>query len=64
VPFRRGFKTEANSIALEVRGELGLRPFDPLDPHVLAEWLEIPIWTLSEMCSEHPRYQVPADNGA
>jgi Zn-dependent peptidase ImmA (M78 family) len=54
VPFRRGFKTEANSIALEVRGELGLRPFDPLDPHVLAEWLEIPIWTLSEMCSEHP----------
>jgi Zn-dependent peptidase ImmA (M78 family) len=54
VTFRRGFKTEANSTALEVRGELGLGPLDRLDPRGLAEWLEIPIWTLSEMCTNHP----------
>ena len=48
---RRGLKTEANSTALEVRGELGLGLFDPRS---LAEWLEIPICTLSEMCTSHP----------
>ena len=33
---RRGFKTQANQIAREVRGELGLGPTDPLDPWKLA----------------------------
>ena len=40
---RRGFKTEANHIAREVREELGLRFSDPLDPWALARHLEIPV---------------------
>lgn len=47
--YRRGFKTEANDIAREVRLELGLSPMDPLDPRVLAHYLEIPIRPLSSM---------------
>jgi len=45
---RRGFKTEAESFAIELRDELGLRKTDPLDPWRLAQHLEIPIRTLSE----------------
>lgn len=44
---RRGFKTEANHIAREVRAELGLRFIDPLDPWALARHLEIPVVPLS-----------------
>lgn len=33
---RRGFKTEAESTAGRVRREMGLRPFDPIDPVALA----------------------------
>lgn len=43
-----GFKTTARNLATEVRGELGLRPLDRLDPLSLASFLEIPVWTLSE----------------
>jgi hypothetical protein len=46
--FRKGFKTEANSTALEVRAELRLSALDPLDPRVLADHLEIPIIELSD----------------
>lgn len=49
VSYRRGFKTEANDIAREVRLELGLTPMDPLDPWMLSHHLEIPIRTLSSM---------------
>lgn len=44
---RRGFKKEARDIALEVRGELGLGVYDPLDPWQLAGHLAIPVWPLS-----------------
>jgi uncharacterized protein DUF955 len=44
---RRGFKTEANHVAREVRAELGLRLIDPLDPWTLARHLEIPVAPLS-----------------
>ncbi|QFQ98084.1 ImmA/IrrE family metallo-endopeptidase [Streptomyces phaeolivaceus] len=47
--FRRGFKTEANSLALEVRSELRLGALDRLDPFVLADFLEIPVVPLSGM---------------
>ncbi|MFJ4832337.1 ImmA/IrrE family metallo-endopeptidase [Streptomyces sp. NPDC088747] len=47
--FRRGFKTEANSLALEVRSELGLGALDRLDPFVLADHLAIPVIPLSSM---------------
>jgi Zn-dependent peptidase ImmA (M78 family) len=45
---RWGFKKEAESTAIEIRDELGLRKTDPLDPWRLAKHLEIPIRTLSE----------------
>ncbi len=47
LPFRRGFKTEANEIAQEVRSELHLRPIDPLDVWALARHLEIPVHPMS-----------------
>lgn len=52
--FQRGFKTEANSLVADVRGELGLGMFDRLDPHTLAAWLEIPIVRLSEFVDQAP----------
>lgn len=52
--YRRGFKTEANDTAMEVRAELGLKPLDPLDPRALAAWLEIDIIELSDFLAEAP----------
>lgn len=51
---RRGFKSEANGIALEVRRELKLRPPDPLDPFQLAEQLAIQVIPLSDFASAAP----------
>lgn len=51
---RRGFKSEARGIADEVRTELGLLAFDPLDPIVLAKHLGIPVFPLSEFSSVAP----------
>ena len=44
---RRGFKTEANAIAREVRAELSLSRTSPLNVWRLAEHLEIPVISLS-----------------
>jgi len=52
--FRRGFKTEANQIATEIRSELGLSLFDPLNPWVLSEHLAIDVLPLSNMRDEAP----------
>jgi Zn-dependent peptidase ImmA (M78 family) len=46
--YRRGFKSEANATAREVREELGLAALDPLDPWVLAEYLDVPVIPLSD----------------
>lgn len=51
---RRGFKTEANALAAEIRQELGLRALDRLDPLVLAEHLAIPVIALSNLLAEAP----------
>ena len=51
---RRGFKTEANQIATEIRAELGLSHVAPLDPWALSEHLAIEILPLSNMVSEAP----------
>lgn len=51
---RRGFKAEANEIALEVRSELGLRPIDPLDVWALAQQLAIPVHPLSALRESAP----------
>ncbi len=52
---RWGFKTEANAIAREVRGELKLAPASPLDVSHLAEYLEIPVLRLSDLRTEAPQ---------
>jgi Zn-dependent peptidase ImmA (M78 family) len=55
VELRRGFKTEANDLAREIRKELGLRLLDPLDPWRLADHLAIPIIALSELANDADR---------
>lgn len=51
---RRGFKTEANDIARELRRELGLRDIDPLDAWKLAGHLEIAVVPLSDFQNDAP----------
>jgi Zn-dependent peptidase ImmA (M78 family) len=45
---RRGFKTEANNYARDLRAELGKQPHEALCPWLLAQLLEIPILKLSD----------------
>lgn len=51
---RRGFKTEANDIARQIRQEQGLVLADPLDPWRLAEHLEIPVVPLTDFRRDVP----------
>lgn len=51
---RRGFKTEANTLAAEIRGELGLGARDRLDPLRLAAHLEIPVVPLFDIQPDAP----------
>lgn len=46
---RRGFKKEANDLAIEFRKELDIAPHLPLCPWVLADHLEIPILPISKL---------------
>ena len=61
--YRRGFKTEANSIAREVRIELSLATLDPLDPRALARHLDMPIIELSDLArlAGGPQYLLVAE---
>lgn len=52
--FRRGFKSEAHSLANEVRAELDLHPLSRLDPFKLVAHLEIPAFPLSHLSSTLP----------
>jgi hypothetical protein len=47
--FRRGFKAEADRIALELRSELGLGAHERLDPGAIAEHLYVPVLTLRDL---------------
>jgi Zn-dependent peptidase ImmA (M78 family) len=47
VKLRRGFKKEAKEIALDVRRELGIEAFAPLDPYALATLYGIEVFDLS-----------------
>jgi Zn-dependent peptidase ImmA (M78 family) len=49
VTLRRGFKTEANDLALEARDDLGLLAYSPLCPFALAENLHIPVFSLEAL---------------
>ena len=51
---RRGFKSEANAIARELRAELSLSPTSPLDVWRLAKHLEIPVIPLSSLRKTAP----------
>lgn len=51
---RRGFKSEAQKIANEIRAELGLSALDRLDPWKVAEHLDIPILGLSDFQTDAP----------
>lgn len=50
--YRRGFKSEANTLAQEIRAELFRGPFERLDPRCLATHLEIPIIGLTDLVVE------------
>jgi hypothetical protein len=46
---RRGFKTQARRLALELRAELGLGAYEQFDPYALATEYGIPIFALSDL---------------
>ncbi len=45
---RRGFKAAARRLAADVRDELDIRAFDPLDPYALARLYGVEVFTLDE----------------
>ena len=49
--YRRGFKKEAEALALKVRREMGLTWDDRLDPRGLAEHVGVPVFELTELVS-------------
>jgi hypothetical protein len=52
---KAGFvKKHVNELAATTRGELGLEPFDRLNPLALAEHLAIPVHPLSELRAANP----------
>ncbi|WP_437851531.1 ImmA/IrrE family metallo-endopeptidase [Sorangium sp. So ce363] len=64
---RRGFKSEANELAREMRRELGVQLHEPLDPWRLADVLGIPVMRLSELredVPEHVDYLLRVEAGA
>jgi Zn-dependent peptidase ImmA (M78 family) len=46
---RRGFKTEARKLALELRAELGLDAYSQFDPYALAVEYGIPVFRLRDL---------------
>ena len=52
--FRRGFKAEANRIAVRVRKQLGLSPVAPVDPAGICAFFEIQLIKLSDVDSRSP----------
>lgn len=46
---RRGFKTDAQKLALELRAELGLDAYGPFDPYALAREYGVPVFSLSDL---------------
>lgn len=52
---RRGFKSEANHYARELRQEMGIALYGPLCPWRLAQHLEVPVLKLSELVQLNAR---------
>ncbi|HVZ71214.1 MAG TPA: ImmA/IrrE family metallo-endopeptidase [Polyangia bacterium] len=51
---RRGFKAEAERIALELRDEIQIGPHGPIEPLRLAEHLSVPVCTLLDLAEKAP----------
>lgn len=67
MPLRRGFKSEAEAIAREVRSEMGLASHNPLSAWSLAEHLGVPLLKLSALVLAAPdavRYFLADETGA
>jgi hypothetical protein len=47
--FERGFKSWCENVALQQRRDAAVSPTDPLDPYVLAKWLEVRIWKAEDV---------------
>jgi IrrE N-terminal-like domain len=47
--FRRGFKAEANRIAVRVRERMGLRSIDPIDPIAVCAHFDIELMSIGEL---------------
>jgi len=52
--FRRGFKAEANRIALRVRAQMGLSETAPIDPAAVCAHFEIGLHRLSDIDPDSP----------
>jgi len=61
--FRRGFKAEANRIALRVRAQMGLGEIDAIDPVAVCAHYDIPLFKLSEIEPDSP-FLDPQNNSA
>ncbi|GAB4085935.1 hypothetical protein GCM10028784_25650 [Myceligenerans cantabricum] len=58
---RRGFKTEAKHLALELRKEIGLNAHAPFNPYAFAAAYGIPVVQLSELGGEARDHLLKAD---
>lgn len=54
--FRRGFKAEANRIALRVREKLALASIDPIDPVAVCKHFDISLLRLSDLDVDVSRF--------
>lgn len=61
---RRGFKTEAKSLALELRAEIGLDAYAPFDPYAFASEYGIPVVQLSGLDGAARDHFLRADGSA
>lgn len=65
---RRGFKEQAKQHALEIRDEIGLDAYGPLNPEALAEAYGIPVYQISDLgdhgCSDEALARFTDDSRA
>ena len=53
--FRRGFKADANRVAIRIRERMGLAAIDPIEPSEICEFMEIELIALSKLeCDATP----------
>lgn len=61
---RRGFKTEAKRLALELRSEINLDAYSPFDPYAFAAEYGIPVVQLSDLNGSARDHFLKADGSA